>query len=132
MGVYTELINVAPGSFSAQAYILRDQKNGQINTFYPGAMSTSGELTHGNIPFQYAIISPDSKEGMIRRVHECSSSGIFTIFDPGQAMGIFEKAELKRMTEIADITIMNEPERAQFREITGEDFITLCIQNRHI
>lgn len=132
MGIYTELINVTPGSFSAQAYIIRDQKNGQINTFHPGAMSTSGELTHGNIPFQYAIIAPDSKEGMIRRMYECVNASIFTIFDPGQAMGIFEKDELKSMIKIADITIMNEPERAQFRDITWEDFIALALQNWHI
>lgn len=80
-------------------------------------MSASGEISHGNIPFEYAIVSPDSKEGMIRRITECKKSGIFTIFDPGQAIGIFSGDELKKMTIEADMTIMNEPERIQFREI---------------
>jgi hypothetical protein len=37
-------------------------------------MSASGELTHGNIHFEYAIAAPDSKEGIIRRIEECSSA----------------------------------------------------------
>jgi hypothetical protein len=35
-------------------------------------MSQSGEITHGPIDFQHAIVSPDAKEGMIRRVQECT------------------------------------------------------------
>lgn len=125
MGIHTELIQTIPASYCPQAYILRDEWNGQINTFHPGAMSASGEISHGNIPFEYAIVSPDSKEGMIRRITECKKSGIFTIFDPGQAMGIFSGDELKKMTIEADMTIMNEPERIQFREISWEDFVDI-------
>lgn len=80
-------------------------------------MSFSGELTHSNIPFQYAIVAPDSKDGILRRVTECSKAGIFTIFDPGQAMGLFSGTELKNMCIQADITIMNEPELKQFNDI---------------
>jgi sugar/nucleoside kinase (ribokinase family) len=78
------------------------------------------------------IISPDAREGMIRRVRECKQSGIYTIFDPGQAMGIFGADELREMTELADITIMNEPERAQYLSIVGTDFVEICRQHQHI
>lgn len=132
IGIHTELIQTLPDSLSAQAYIIRDGANGQINTFHPGAMSSSGEITHGWVHFDYVIVSPDSQEGMIRRVRECTQSGILTIFDPGQAMGIFGADELREMTELADITIMNEPERAQYLSIVGTDFIEICIQNQHI
>ncbi len=132
MSIQTELIQIVPSILSAQAYIIRDGANGQINTFHPGAMSSSGEITHGNIPFRYAIVSPDSKEGMLRRVTECKKSGIYTIFDPGQAMGIFSVDELREMTELADITIMNEPERTQYREMVGTDFVDICKQSDHI
>ena len=71
LGINTELMQVVPGSYSPQAFILRDENNGQINTFHPGAMSSSGEITHGSMHFQYAIVAPDSKEGMMRRVREC-------------------------------------------------------------
>lgn len=41
MGIHTELIQTVPGSYCPQAYIIRDEGNGQINTFHPGAMSAS-------------------------------------------------------------------------------------------
>lgn len=131
LGINTELVRVVPWSYSPQAYILRDQDNGQINTFHPGAMDFSGEITHGNIEFKYVIVSPDSKNGMIRRLNECVAAGIFTIFDPGQAMGIFSWEELKRMVIQANITIMNEPEKAQFQEIVWEDFVTISLSYGH-
>lgn len=52
-------------------------------------MSLSGELTHSNIVFDYAVVAPDSRDGILRRVAECSKAGTYTIFDPGQAMGLF-------------------------------------------
>jgi adenosine kinase len=124
--IHTELIQQVPGSYSPQAYIIRDGANGQINTFHPGAMSQSGEITHGSINFQYTIVSPDAKEGMIRRVQECTEWGIFTIFDPGQALGIFSREELIECTTLSQITIMNEPERTQFETISGYDPVDLC------
>ncbi len=67
-------MQVIPGSYSPQAHIIRDEDEGQINVFHAGAMASSGELTHGTIPFQYAIVAPDAKEGMIRRVNECTQA----------------------------------------------------------
>lgn len=128
-GISTELTITIPGEYSPQACIIRDQWNGQINTFHPGAMSRSGEITHSNISFTHAIVAPDSKEGMMRRVRECHSQNIFTIFDPGQAMGIFSGDELMEMTTLADITLMNEPERTQFMSITGTDFVEIALKN---
>lgn len=132
MWINTELVNVIPGSYCPQAYILRDEGNGQINTFHAGAMSASGELTHGNIHFEYAIAAPDSKKGIIRRIEECSSAWIFTLFDPGQAMWLFTKEELKKMSILAKISIMNEPEQKQYKEIVGEDVVDICLAQWNI
>lgn len=131
LGIHTELIHMIPGSYCPQAYIVRDEHGGQINTFHPGAMSTSGEITHGSISFDHAIVAPDSREGMIRRVRECSEGGIYTIFDPGQAMGIFSKEELLEMVKTANLTIMNEPESRQFHQITGVDVMEYCPSHKH-
>jgi hypothetical protein len=51
---------------------------------------------------------------------------MFTIFDPGQAMGIFSGEELKEMTIKSNITMMNEPERAQYKSMVGEDVVDIC------
>jgi adenosine kinase len=132
MGIHTELVQVVPWSYCPQAYILRDEWNGQINTFHAGAMSLSGEITHRAVPFDFAIAAPDSKGGIIRRITECIQDWIYAIFDPGQAMGLFSKEELINMSTLAQITIMNEPEQNQFREITGENFIDICLASGHI
>ena len=63
---------------------------------------------------------------MLRRVDECVEDGIFTIFDPGQAMGIFSSEELLYAVKKADMTAMNEPERVQFEKMTGNDFLSIC------
>ncbi len=118
IGIDTHLTERKNGIYSAQAFILRDGKNGQINTFYPGAMSDSGNITHKKESFTHAIVAPDSKEGMLRRVDECVEDGIFTIFDPGQAMGIFSKDELLHAVKKSHMTAMNEPERKQFETMT--------------
>lgn len=95
-------------------------------------MSLSGGLTHKKEHFSHAIVAPDSKEGMLRRVDECVEDGIFTIFDPGQAMGIFSKEELLHAVKKSHMTAMNEPERIQFEKMTGEDFIKICQENGKI
>lgn len=46
-------------------------------------------------------------------------------------MGIFSAEELQSCTIRSDITIMNEPERAQFESIVGEDFVNLCQSHGH-
>lgn len=46
-------------------------------------------------------------------------------------MGIYAPTELIEMVTHADITIMNEPESIQFREMTGEDFVTLALAHGH-
>ena len=127
MGVNTELVQTVPWNLSAQATIIRDGWAWQINVFHPWAMNFSGEISHGDIIFESAIIAPDAKEGMIRRVRECTMGGIFTIFDPGQAMGIFSGEELREMVTLADMTIMNEPERVTFQSIAGEDYTLITL-----
>ena len=109
-----------------------DDAHGQINIFHPGAMNMSGEISHGKSHFEYAIIAPDSGEGMIRRLTECKASGIFSIFDPGQAMVSLNKEQLISLVEKADITIMNEPERIQFEATTGVDFVVISGKYNHI
>ncbi len=132
LGIKTELIHTIPTSPSLQSIIVHDNAHGQINIFHPGAMSMSGEISHGNSQFEYAIIAPDSWEGMIRRLNECKKSGIFSIFDPGQAMVSLTGEQLMMLAKQADIVIMNEPERVQFQAITGEDFVQVSKDYHHV
>jgi len=114
LGIHTEFIHKVLSELSLQAYIVHDESDGQINIFHPGAMNHSGEISHGNMDFKVAIVAPDAPCGMIRRVRECSEAWIYTIFDPGQAMGGLSQEELLELTGKANITIMNEPEKHNF------------------
>lgn len=69
---------------------------------------------------------------MIRRLNECKKSGIFSIFDPGQAMVSLTGEQLMMLAKQADIVIMNEPERVQFQAITGEDFVQVSKDYHHV
>jgi adenosine kinase len=122
LGIRTESIKIIPKTFSPQGYIIGDELNRQITAFHPGAMSVSGELSLGKREYRFAIISPDSREGMLNRLQECSDRKIFSIFDPGQAMGIFSGEELVKMVVQADLTIMNEYENEVFKGLTGKEF----------
>jgi adenosine kinase len=122
LGIQTESMKVIPKTFSPQGYIIGDELGRQITAFHPGAMSASGELSLGNTEYTFAIISPDSREGMLNRLQECIDRKIFSIFDPGQAMGIFSGEELVKMVVQADITIMNEYENEVFRGLAGKTF----------
>lgn len=118
----TELIKTFPDSFSAHGFIIGDEIGRQITAFHPGAMSFSWEIQTSKQTYSHAIVSPDSKNGMIRRIRECVAAWTFTIFDPGQAMGLFDASELTDMVVSADMTIMNEYEANWFLQITGEAF----------
>lgn len=132
LGIKTELIHTIPTSPSLQSIIIHDNAHGQINIFHPGAMNMSGEISHWNSSFEYAIIAPDSWEWMIRRLNECKESGIFSIFDPGQAMVSLTGEQLIMLVKQADIVIMNEPERVQFQSMTGEDFVQISKDYHHV
>lgn len=79
----------------AQAIILTDCENEQINTFHPGAMEDS---IHSNAhiagPFSYAIVSPSSKDAMLDGIDKFHAAGAKVFFDPGQASGLFDEADL--------------------------------------
>ncbi|MDP2103898.1 MAG: carbohydrate kinase family protein, partial [Candidatus Gracilibacteria bacterium] len=127
LGIVTDSIKIIPQTFSPQGYIIGDELNRQITAFHPGAMSVSGELSLRNTNYTHAIVSPDSKEGMMNRLRECSDRGIFSLFDPGQAMGMFSREELTKMVVQADLTIMNEYENEVFKGIVGKFFTEITV-----
>ncbi len=122
LGIRTDSMKVIPKTFSPQGYIIGDELNRQITAFHPGAMGVSGELSLRHKDYTHVIVSPDSRDGMMNRLQECSENNIFAIFDPGQAMGIFSGEELIKMVVQADLTIMNEYENEMFRGLTGKYF----------
>ena len=57
-----------------------------------------------------AIIAPDGKDGMIKHANECVKKNIPFLFDPGQGLPMFDKAELINFIEQAHYIALNDYE----------------------
>ncbi len=111
-----------PELFTPQAFITTDLDNNQITAFHPGAMMRSYENHVHDVPdVTIGIVSPDGRDGMIQNASEFSECGIPFIFDPGQAMPLFNGDELRAFIEQADYVTVNDYESNLLQERTGWD-----------
>ncbi|CAN5588264.1 carbohydrate kinase family protein [soil metagenome] len=109
-----------PELFTPQAFITTDLDNNQITAFHPGAMMRSYENHVRDVSdVTIGIVSPDGRDGMIQNAREFAESGIPFIFDPGQAMPLFNGAELREFIGQADYVTVNDYESNLLAERTG-------------
>ncbi|WP_298573534.1 carbohydrate kinase family protein [uncultured Luteimonas sp.] len=115
-----ERVKVIDELFTPQAFITTDHDNNQITAFHPGAMMRSYENHVKDVPgVSIGIVSPDGYEGMLQNAKEFAESGIPFIFDPGQAMPLFNGEELRAFIEQADYVTVNDYESNLLQERTG-------------
>lgn len=108
--------------FTPQAFITTDQDNNQITAFHPGAMSLSHECKvsdHQDISI--GIVGPDGRDGMITHAQGFVDNNIPFIFDPGQAMPLFDGDDLKKFIKQATWMAVNDYEYELVCERTGWD-----------
>ncbi len=108
--------------FTPQAFITTDQDNNQITAFHPGAMSLSHECKvadHQDISI--GIVGPDGRDGMITHAQGFTDNNIPFIFDPGQAMPLFDGDDLKNFIKQATWMAVNDYEYELVCERTGWD-----------
>jgi adenosine kinase len=67
----------------------------------------------------FGIVSPDGREGMLQNAKQFAEAGIPFIFDPGQAMPLFNGEELRAFIEQADYVTVNDYESSLLQERTG-------------
>ncbi len=119
-GIRRDYIRVIENSYTAQAFITTDIDDNQITAFHPGAMSYSDQVlvpTAENLTL--AIISPDSKNGILAHAEECVRLGIPFIFDPGQSMPLFNGEELTHLIDKAEYIAVNDYEGGLLSQATG-------------
>lgn len=109
-GVDTSRIRVVKETLTAQCYITTDLDNNQITAFHPGAMAFSADNDLTGTQARWAIVAPDSKEGMFAHAEKLHAARIPFIFDLGQAMPLFDGADMARMIKLADALTVNDYE----------------------
>ena len=128
-GVRTDHVLSIEGEFTAQAFITTDLDANQINAFHPGAMDHS----HRNqVPLDagvtLGVIAPDGREGMLAHSMQFAAAGVPVLFDPGQQLPRFDRAELLGFVERSRWIAVNDYEAQLLRDRTGEDIAMLAKQ----
>jgi adenosine kinase len=120
-------VKVIDELFTPQAFITTDLDNNQITAFHPGAMMRSYENHVRDVPgVSFGIVSPDGRDGMLQNAQEFADTGIPFIFDPGQAMPLFNGEELRNFIELAGYVTVNDYESNLLQERTGWDEKTIA------
>lgn len=119
LGIDTRLIRVLPDMYTPQCFITTDLDNNQIASFHPGAMIRSAENDMTGEQAAWAIVAPDSRDGMFAHAERLHAQGIPFIFDLGQAMPLFSGDDLNRMLSMARLLTANHYEASVIEQRTG-------------
>ena len=114
---------------TAQCMIITDRDNNQINGFHPGAMSMAHQnVITADIGAAVGIISPDGRDAMLQHAEQFVAAGIPFVFDPGQALPMFNGEELRRFIELATWVTVNDYEGKMLSDRTGLSFAEISKQ----
>jgi len=119
-GIRLDRIREMPDQFTSQCFITTDLDNNQITAFHPGAMLSAHANHVRDVPdVDFGIVAPDGREAMLQHVDEFADRGVPFIFDPGQAMPLFDGAEFRDMVEKSTYVIVNDYESQLLESRTG-------------
>ena len=111
LGIPLDHVKEIQDLFTAQAFITTDLDDNQITAFHPGAMMRSYENHVTDVKdVGFGIVGPDGYEAMLQNSREFAEANIPFIFDPGQAMPLFNGRELTQMIEQATYVTVNDYE----------------------
>jgi adenosine kinase len=119
-GLGLEHIRELADEYTAQAYITTDADNNQITAFHPGAMSHAhlNKVPQG-AGITLGLVGPESREGMLQHAAQFAAAGIPFIFDPGQGMTMFDRADLEGFLAKSAWLAANDYEASLICERTG-------------
>lgn len=105
-------IRVITGESTATATIMTDQVDNQISAFYPGAMKQNINLSIKEIKERsdFAIITPDLPEAMVKFAAECKELQIPYLFDPGMQLPRLTDNQISEGITGAEILVGNDYE----------------------
>lgn len=108
----TQDIKIIAGDSTATAIIMTDKSDNQISAFYPGAMKQNIDLSLKNLKTKadFAVITPDLPEAMVKFAKECRELKIPYLFDPGMQLPRLTDQQLSEGITGAEILIGNDYE----------------------
>ncbi len=120
LGISTRYIRHLEGEFTPQAFITTDVDDNQITAFHPGAMMESHlNKVEDTEDITLGIVAPDGRDAMLQHSSDFKRLGIPHIFDPGQAMTLFDGDDLRTFIRQADWVVANDYEFQLIHERTG-------------
>jgi len=126
LGVDTRHIHVKQDAYTPQCFITTDLDSNQITSFHPGAMQYSRDNDWGETRAAWGIVAPDSKAGMLAHAQRFKTQNIPFVFDLGQAMPLFDGADLLHVLELAQILTANDYEASVIEQRTGRSLQTIA------
>lgn len=97
MGIKTSIAKFND-CYTAQCFVTTDTTGSQLATFNPGAMSRAHEAAFpSEEKIDFALVGPDGKEAMIKRMDECVKRNIPVLFDIGQGVSLFDGEEIRAL-----------------------------------
>ncbi len=122
MGIRCEFVRTIDDAYTAQAMIITDIDNNQINGFHPGAMEQAWRNRIDARPdIRLGIIAPDGRDAMVQHAAQFVDAGIPFVFDPGQQLPRFDGAELRDFVTKASWVAVNDYEGKMLSDRTGWD-----------
>lgn len=126
LGIGCEFIHTIDDAYTAQAMIITDCDNNQINGFHPGAMDFA-HLTRvvARHDVKLGIVAPDGRDAMVQHAEQFVAANIPFMFDPGQQLPRFDGAELRNFVSQATWVAVNDYEGKMLSDRTGWDMAEL-------
>ena len=120
-GIATDAIRVVDGEFTAGAYITTDLDANQITGFNPGAMKHQAQFSYDGIDpaTVIAIVAPGNIPDMMEFTAKHRELGIYSIFDPGQSLPMWDAQALAGCIGQSNMLICNEYELGMISHSTG-------------
>ena len=133
-GIGTDDMRVVSEELTAGAYITTDADSKQITGFNPGAMKHQAGFSYNGVnpTGVMAIVGPGNIADMMDFTAKNQELGIFTIFDPGQSLPIWEPSALARCIEQSNTLICNEYELGMVSNSTDRSRQDLAAMVEHL
>ena len=123
-GVNCEYVHVSKTAHTARFMCTTDQEQNQIASFYPGAMSESGELELTEIAKKVdglglVLIGADDPDAMRKHTLACKALGVPFVADPSQQLPRLDGPQTIDVIDGATYLFNNEYEATLIEQRTG-------------